>query len=145
MKKGQVEMMGLVIIVILIVLGGLLFLRFSLSKPQIEQPSIDTAQSYNLINALLNIQICNGTSIRQATHACNTGQTMCNQDACTYTSTEIGQIIEKATYKETAFYALDGDFEVITVNPCQLGTTSPPYYFKEGNKEYEVYLKTCSA
>lgn len=136
-------MMGLVIIVILIIFAALLFVRFGLTKPPNEQSSIQTAQSYNLINAITNIQICDNQSIRQAIHKCNTNEPLCNQEACSYTTQRINQIIQASTSKSMAFYAYNEQTELLNTGDCTYGTASPPYFFKEENQEYETFIKVC--
>ena len=144
MKNGQIEMMGLVIIVILIILGGLLFVRFGLQGQEPRQEtSIQTAQTYHLLNAMLKIELCPKTSIKRAIGACNNGQNACNQEACQLLKTEIGKILEETSYKKTAFYVYNNDAEVIKINDCKYGTASPPYFFKDENKDYEIVLKQC--
>ncbi len=144
-KSGQIEMIGLVIIVMLIVIGGLLFVRFGLQSEEVKQETtIQTTQTYHLLNAMLKIELCPETALKKAIDACNENQNICNQEACQLLKTKIETILQETSYKKTAFYAYNNGIEVLKINDCAYGTASPPYFFKEENKEYEVVLKQCT-
>src|SRR3989338_7167198 len=112
MKKGQIEMMGLVIIVILLVFGGLLFVKFGLQREAPRQETtIQTAQTYHLLNAVLKIEICPQITLKKAIDACNENQKICNQEACQVVESQITKIVQEISYKKTALYAYNNDVE----------------------------------
>ena len=101
MKKGQLEMIGLMIIVIILVLGGLFYLRFALTP---EEKKEDTSvQAYNLMNAVLNVYICGNTSLRSAIVSCDLGESICDNDCdfngdYSFFSNQLDDIVSKVTY-----------------------------------------------
>src|SRR3989344_6699836 len=60
MKKGQIEMMGLLIIVILLIVVALLFLFLNFNKSEDKLGKFDVLKANNLMNALDKVSLNNG-------------------------------------------------------------------------------------
>ena len=61
LKKAQIEMIGLVIVVILITIGLLLYIKFGVFREESsanEDPTLEYIYSTNLMGAIFNIKIC---------------------------------------------------------------------------------------
>jgi hypothetical protein len=99
MAKAQMEIMGLVIIVILLTLGLLLVVKFIVLKPEskIRQIQGESQLAANLLNSLLQASTsCNNQQIRALLQDCATSnQITCNgEDACTFVNRTISYILE---------------------------------------------------
>ena len=146
MKKAQLEMIGLMIIVIILVLGGLFYLRFALTP---EEKKEDTSvQAYNLMNAVLNVYICGNTSLRSAIVSCDLGESICDNDCdfngdYSFFSNQLDNIVSKVTYLNYSFYVNKGEIEVFKVEGCKYGQASQSYPISERNEYYEVFFKLC--
>src|SRR3989344_8037529 len=92
-KRGQTEMLGLVIIVILIVIGALFYVRFGIlgksGERQQKENTINAIQAYNLMNAIMNVKVCGNVSIREGFALCKNNGNLCDENACTYLDNEI--------------------------------------------------------
>lgn len=153
LKKGQTEIVGLLIVVILLVIGGLFYVKFVVLKPESKgADEIVQVQAYNLMNSILNIKLCNNNvTVRDAIKACKFGNMLCGQDACSYLENELKSIISVSTPKDYLDYEFkagkpDGHecvepFFEIETSSCRYGVTSPRYINVEAN--YCTMLKLC--
>ena len=92
MKKGQTEIIGLLVIVILIIVVFLLYLRFSL----IEREGLVTEniELSSMLNAILRYDTPEG-SIKQIMIGCANGGFIGGEDTCVYLDRKIDLIMEK--------------------------------------------------
>ena len=98
-------MVGLVIIVLILIVVGLLFLRFSLeSKDNYTDKSMLSVKANNLINAIRLASVCN-RHMYDAIIACCNGLEFCSRDACQLASEEISKIINKSLEEYVYFEA----------------------------------------
>ncbi len=109
MKKSQMEMMGLALIVVLLVLGLLFVVRFVLTKPQdssVREEYVTSELSSNFLNAMLetNSPDCSGVSFSNLYIDCANyfpdGRIQCNTDlgtvnSCKYIETETRFLLDK--------------------------------------------------
>jgi len=94
-KKAQMEIMGMMIIVIILVIAALFYVKFVVLQPKKEGAStLVQEQAYNLMNAVLNVKVCDGNvSVRDAIKACKEGEDLCGDNACIYIGDEIKTIV----------------------------------------------------
>ena len=146
MKKGQIEMMGLVIIVILIVIGGLFYLRFGIlgKRSNIEVSNTQNIQAINLINALMNTQICGNETVKQTIIACSNGKEIgCSTDPCNYLEQNLVTIIDLATDFNYKLFITKNDVTIKEIGTCSQGITSPKYTFTDQGSVYESHFMLC--
>lgn len=144
-KKAQIEMMGLLIIVILIVVGVFFYVSFVLNKPsEIPKTNVESIQARNLMNAVMNIQICENVTMKEAVVLCDRNELLCNEDSCRYIEENINNIVGDLIKKQYAFVVeRNGEKMDITVGECDFGVNSPSYLFSESGIEYQAYFKLC--
>ena len=145
MKKEQIEIMGLMIIVILIVIGALLYLRFGIlqSKQVTTENKIQNIQAINLINALMNIQICEELTLKETVVKCQNDP---QSDCCQTLNGKINEILDTTTEFDYDFYITKNE-EIILQLPeilvCETGIRSPSFTFTDSGTPYESYFTLC--
>ena len=93
MKKGQIEIMGLVIIVILLVFIAIFALSFSI-KPKQENEDILKLKANALRSSLLKTDLCAGINVKDELENCINGYPECLE--CSDLENEIRDIIESS-------------------------------------------------
>jgi len=145
MKKAQMEVIGLVIIVILILVGVLMFVRFVVLAPQSSQKTtIESLEANNLLSALLKTTICE-ISVLDAIKECQQATTICNQNACTYTEDKIQEIMEASLDVKTDYKieVLTNNNPLFNLGSCERGINSAPYSIPSQGVTYTIKLKLC--
>jgi hypothetical protein len=108
MKKGQMEIMGLLIVVILMILGMLFVVRFVILKPgdTIKQSYADTVLAANLKNSILLFSThCHNKRIQDLLADCVSGGVLeCNSgfrkiNSCAYATEKIDEIFAKTVVR----------------------------------------------
>src|SRR3989344_8634101 len=138
-KKAQMEIMGMMIIVIILVIAALFYVKFVVLQPKKEGAStLVQEQAYNLMNAVLNVKVCDGNvSVRDAIKACKEGEDLCGDNACIYIGDEIKTIVSMSMPKDYADYQFiagkpvssgcEQPFLDVKSKECKYGVTSPRY------------------
>lgn len=95
LKKAQIEMIGLVIIVLLILFIAIFALSFYLSS---QKPATTTFKALeikanNLRNALLKTTLCSTTTIKDEIESCYFGESICFDD-CNIIKQKIKELID---------------------------------------------------
>lgn len=100
--KGQIEIVGLVVIVLLITVGGVIFFRlYSLSSDG-ESGIRDSNEVNNMRNALLKTTICE-ISVKDAIEECYNRGVLCGENACEYTKEKIQEILDASLFERDDF------------------------------------------
>jgi hypothetical protein len=108
MRKGQQEMIGFVVIVLLIVIVATIFLSFSIQK---SKRSI--AYEYQAVNDLLYAMMkyttnCNYKKLQEVVRDCVNEQKCKDRDACEYVKEEIKNILNSTIGRKTKYGWLNG-------------------------------------
>lgn len=147
MKKGQIEIIGLLVVVVLIVVGALLYVKFALlttddnSYQRMHSLSID---SNNLISGLLNIKVCDGNyKISEAVLACSVNEPVCDQNACEFLKEEIISIFSVLEVENYSFYVLEGEEVFLSIGDCEYGVVTGSYALGGQFRDFIVQLKLC--
>lgn len=144
---GQVEIIGLVVVVIIIVIGVLFYIGFGLKKAPQKESSIEIGYASNLLSSVLNVQVCNNTKqISEAIVACFNDQQICDMDACDYVKSETKVIMDRIDIKEFEnyyFYAERGSEKKEFSKECKFGTQVDSKIVGPSNENYQVNLKLC--
>ena len=125
--KAQMESMGLVIAVVILVVVALIALRFVLvSNNPVSIDSFLSNKANNIENSIKNADLC-GSRFERAIVACCNKESFCDKEACKLVSEEINEIIKNSdelSYAE----ALDGDGnKCFAVGSCINGISSSDY------------------
>lgn len=152
-KRGQIEMIGLVIVVILIVIGLLLYLRFSVFRQ--EQPekdnSLDLVYINNLMVSIFNIRICNENPVKveEVLVMCldSPENIFCGEKrVCEYAKDEIKKIMTSFSfrdYKKTSISIERGNDVVDITSDCEFGIKSYTTIVTPDNSYYTANFKVC--
>jgi len=148
-KKGQVEMIGLVIVVILVALGLLLYVKLVIFRS--ETVKVDTAYEHayvtNLMGALFNVKLCDQTvKVEEALVSCFKHEQVCEQEGCTYTSHEIKSIIASLGVKKYQNYSLEikkGSESKLLLNGCKTGILISTTIRTQDQEHYTASFRVC--
>ncbi len=141
MKRGQMEVVGLLVIVILLLVIGLIVLRFSLRPASTTLTDTRSSlESTRLLQALV-LTTIQGISFQEHAAACSTSSTACSR---------LGQELEDIFSvilkqgQQSSFYLLSEDQNIFSFDNCPLGVFSS-YPFTHQGVFYEVKLRLCTA
>ena len=150
-SRAQIEMIGLVILVVILLFGALFYVRFQVLQPvQSHQDStLVTTQAYNLLGALLSLPLCEKKTVKQAFIQCSETSTasFCGDlTSCQALKTQLPQILGPAVDRALGLnYSLTARSEeavFFSISGCTRGIT-PSYPFQESGKNYEIILTLC--
>jgi len=146
--RGQVEMIGLVIVVVLLVLGGLFYVaaitRDSGNENKGVEATLDASYSNNLLNALYNMKYCE-VSFSDVLDLCYSDKILCDKNACDYIKEETNNIIKSVGLEKQRNYSLwleQGDNKEIFKSQCSSGIKTDIQVASE-DKIYTVNLQLC--
>lgn len=149
-KRAQIEMVGLVVIVLLIVMGIIFFLKFSIQNKQspLEKSTIESIEANNLLNALLKATVCDKEkiSVEQAIEQCKQNIEICDQSPCKFTKTKIEEIFKSSLDEKTTYTIeiLADNKQLIVIENCKSGIASSPYSIPSKGITYTINMKLCS-
>lgn len=145
-KRGQTEMIGLVIVVILIVIGALFYLKFVVlggkEQQQHKADSLSSTQAYNLMNAVMNIKLCGNISVMEGIKLCKDEGNICEYTACSYMDDEVDKIVKSVIYKDYSLNVTSSGWHY-TLGACKYGITSYPYLYTIKGETYKATFKIC--
>lgn len=135
MKKGQNEVIGLVVIVILIMVIGLFAMRFYIANSKQEDRSeFYSTKANNLVNAVLKASTCN-SDMEEAIVACCENRDFCEQDACEFVEKEVEKMLK--SLEEEAKFEVEDCF---SFGECDYGISSSSFVV---SNEYEASVVIC--
>lgn len=139
MKKGQTEMMGLLMIVVLILVIGVIFLKFSLGKQDLKPDLRTNVQTTNLLRAVMKASLNDG-SVSDAIIDCSMDNTLCNQ-----IRDKIREIlgISIGAGKTYSFTANNDNGEILNIGTCQGTGIVASNQINEKGSFVEAKLKVC--
>ncbi|MFA4887499.1 MAG: hypothetical protein WC595_04760 [Candidatus Nanoarchaeia archaeon] len=148
MKKAQVEMIGIALLVVVILIGVVFYLRFSLEDASTAPASnVRVTQAYHLVNALVHLPLCEEQTFTEALVACANSGTFCNQEACSYLKRELPLLVNPILHErigtEYSFEATSNEKGFISFGKCKTGVNSPPFVINDNGRRYEVSFKLC--
>lgn len=154
MKRAQIEMIGLVLVVVLLLLGALFYLRFGIldKENKREASTLKGTQAFHLTNALVKVRFCD-TSLEDVLIQCEEEPALAfcgRENACAFLEQEIPKIVDPLLHKNVGvrytFFAQKGEEAFFrlqdTFGGCITGVNSPAYSFK--GRRYKVFFKLCS-
>lgn len=137
MKKAQIETIGLLVIIILLVLLATLFVSFYLKKaPSSIAEARTSIKLSNFLNSIAKINI-NNQRLADLVYNCYT-----NQD-CNPLQQHLTLITNEFFKNQQFSYTFKANNqEFYTINTCNLGLTAD-YKFIKNNIDFIIILKTC--
>lgn len=148
-RNGQVEMIGMVIVVVLLVLGALFFLKFGILRGENEinsKPAVDASYGSNFLNAISNIKYCEKYSLSEVLDSCYNDKIMCDKEACSYLNEEIKAISEFTGLKKNKKYSIwveRTNWNKSFSNECSSGVKTDIRLVNVDNEVYTLNLQLC--
>ena len=150
LKKGQIEMMGLVIVVILLSIGLLLYVKLVVFREDTQKQDIAVQNAYinNLMGAIFNIKVCeaNPVKVEEGIVNCfNEGQ-ICGEEACRYIKKQIKAIVQDAgvkEYKKYSIWVTKGSNNRVILDECKTGILTHTTIVTPDKDHYTAYLRVC--
>lgn len=159
-RKGQIEMIGLVIVVILLAIGLLFYFKFGILRADSdlgEDPTIETTYVNNLMGAVLNMGICENErgidSLEGAVVTCfdegdySGGESLCNgMGSCDYSKTEIKRImseLELKKYRKLSVSVEKNNNVVDIIGDCEIGIVGRTRVITPMREAYTVKFTIC--
>lgn len=143
MKKGQGEVVGLVIVVILIVVIGVFAMRFYISSSgQEERTEFYSVKANNLVNAIRLASVCDDDKMENAILACCNNEDFCDRSSrqnCDFIVGEIEEILGDSLEEDAVLEVKDCFF----VGDCDFGIASSTFVISSSQGSYEMLAKVC--
>ena len=145
MKRGQAEMIGLALVVILFVLGGLFYLKFVvLRSDDVSSAShFSSVQARYLLHATVSVTLCEDVTLTDALGVCASSGIICGEDACGLITTTITQLTERLSFHQVQFTAESPSGVFLSLGLCAEGIVSPHFYFTSHGRSIDVYYTFC--
>ena len=149
MRKGQMEIVGLMVVVIIIIIGALFYLKFGILHKEQENTDLSIQQSYtiNWLNAISNVNICNNTiSYKDSLIECYNDGIVCGENACGYIKSESDNIIHSIglkDYKNYSFWIQKGDDVKYLTYECKTGVKADEILLDTNGEEYTINFRLC--
>lgn len=150
MNKAQIEMIGLVIVVILLAIGLLLYVKLVVFREEAPKEDITVQNAYvtNLMGAIFNIEVCESAPIKieaGIVECFNNGQ-ICGESACNYVNNEVKDIIADVgfkSYKNYSIWVTKGGENRTISNNCRTGILTHTTIVALDNGRYTAYFRIC--
>jgi hypothetical protein len=149
-RKAQIEMIGLVIVVILLAIGFLFYVKFGILDQDVssEDPAIEQVYITNLMVSLMNVKVCENDPIqlKEAVVRCFNQELACGESACDYSSGQIKSLINQIGINKYKNYSVwlvkSGKIEYV-LNECKTGIQTSTTIISPQNGHYQVYFRVC--
>ncbi len=137
MKRGQTEVIGLVVIVFLLVMIGVIYLKFALSKGEKMLPEVrNSLEANNMLNALIKANIEDKRFIELVDECYRS-------EDCEGLEVKIMDILKDGLQgKRYEFIVEAENSNFIDMGDCDFGI-SASFPFTKGGIYYEASLKIC--
>src|SRR3989344_6633814 len=148
-KMGQMEIVGLMVVVIIIIIGALFYLKFGILHQEQDNTDLSIEQSYtiNWLNSILNVNVCNNTiSYKSSLIECYNDGNVCGESACDYLKSESNNIINSIglkEYKNYTFWIQSGEDIKFIENECKIGVKADEVILSDNGDEYTVNFRIC--
>ena len=139
MKKGQAEILGFMVIILLLFFGLLLYFRFAGNEGSgFVAEAEENLEVSNMLLALRQYTLCEGSSLGNAITLCaGGGGIVCGEDACTVVRDRVPELVGLYGWEEDSYmFSLGG--EVYSPKVC-VGDSIAEEYVTSGVSVSLVY------
>jgi len=150
-KKAQIEMIGLVIVVIILAIGLLLYVKLAVFRDQGEKENtiVENAYLTNLMGAVFNVKVCetDAKKVEEVLVMCFENQEFCSEtDSCIYLKKQIKEIITSVGIKDFKKYSISvekGDEKINVLEECKTGINTHTTLVTGEGKHYTTNFMVC--
>lgn len=149
-RRGQIEMIGLVVVVILLSIGLLLYVKLSVFRDDSggKDSALEHAYLTNLMSSVFNINVCDEdpVKIEEAVVYCFEGDRICGEEACTYVEGQINTIIESIgprDYRNYSIWVERGSSRQDISEGCKTGILTHTTIVSGSGEHYTAYFRVC--
>ena len=150
LRKGQIEMIGLVIVVVLLAIGLLLYVKLVVFKEGAAKQDVSVENAYltNLMGAVFNVKICSSDPIKveEGIINCFNGMQICGEEACRYLKDQIKEIIGDINlkkYKNYSIWVTKGSENRTIMTECKTGLLTYTTVVTPDKEHYTAYFRVC--
>ncbi len=127
MKKGQTEIIGFMVIILLLFFGLIFYFKFAGdSDSGLVQEAEQNLEVSNLLNAIKKQTICEGESLGDAIKSCAGEGFACEEKACDVVRREVPLMISIYGWEEDSYMFYIGE-ELYSPNTCKGNTLADDY------------------
>ncbi|MBI2148627.1 hypothetical protein HYU23_03020 [Candidatus Woesearchaeota archaeon] len=149
-KKSQIEMIGLVIVVIILAVGLLLYVRFAVFREETntQDSSIELAYLTNLMSSIFNVKVCESSPIKfdEGIGVCFQDGQICGENACDYLKGQTKDILGKLNlkkYKNYSIWVTRGNENKTILAECKTGILTHTTIVMPDKSHYTAYFRVC--
>jgi len=135
MKKAQMEILGIAIVVVLATLGMLFVVKYSMTSSKTTQSYKTTATAENFLSVLMATSTdCNGLIFSDVLKGCASGTVDCNgEDACDYAKTMMTNLLDASLgVQSLSYYVMAFKEDKDNNEPIKIEIESEDGCVKEG-------------
>ena len=135
-NRGQIETLGLVVIIILVMFLGFIFLKYSGKEDISSEDKFLSIKANNFLSSIKQLTIGNNNFEYFAIDCCGGNSLSCTSvsEAVVYS---MGYLEEASDFKLTCF---SGSEYPVVVGDCEFGVTSETFVLSSGDR---ISLKIC--
>lgn len=150
-KKAQIEMIGLVVVVIILAIGLLLYVKLAVFRDQGEKENtiIENAYLTNLMGSVFNVKVCE-TDLKRVEEVlvmCFENQGFCGEtDSCNYLKDKIKGIIASVGVKNFKKYSVSiekGNEKIDVLAECKTGINTHTTLVMDEGTHYTANFMVC--
>ncbi|MBI5391830.1 hypothetical protein HZB00_02390 [Candidatus Woesearchaeota archaeon] len=151
--KGQTELVGLVLIVLLLAAAGLFYLKFVVLQPDQRPSSLEAvSQSTNLLYGIIHVPLCANFTALDFLDACSSQRTLCDEpQPCSVLEQQLPLIFDPVFHR---YIGMNYTFSAQTAdekNPffklgmkCKHGSTQARISPRTSNQIYSLSFDLCA-
>ena len=118
MKKGQLEIIGFMVIILLLFFSLLFYFKFVTDdSTDFLEEAEENLEVSNLLNAIKMYSVCDGEQLNDAIQECIEGGTSCGEDACELVAREVPQIVSMNGWENDSYMFYIGE-ELYSPTTC---------------------------
>lgn len=138
MKKGQLEIVGFMVIVLLLLMGLIFYFRFAnTGSTDLLKEAEENLEVSNLLSSIRLYTVCEGTQMNDIIKTCISGGSECGEDACDVLKEEIPTIVAYNGWANDSYMFYIGE-DLYSPSTCK-GNTFVDDYLSEGETVRLVY------
>lgn len=131
MKKGQLEILGFMVIILLLFFSLIFYFKFSTDdSTDLLKEAEENLEVSNLLNAIKMYSVCDGEQLGDAIQECIEGGNTCGEDACGLVAREVPQIVSMNGWDNASYMFYIGE-DLYSPGTC-LGNTFVDDYLTKG-------------